>query len=120
MATRVFRGLRVLLPEWRVAMVRPSKPLPKNEAVFRVDLGYVGSAALQSASQVLAGGKRKTTPLALVLVVCVSICEQRAQSESKEKRESKSEEESERKKERRAGAGQNRIFGQKAASSFYE
>ena len=38
---RVFRGLRVLLPEWRVAMVRPSKPLPPNEALFRVDMRCV-------------------------------------------------------------------------------
>ena len=37
MAT-LLRGVRVLLPEWTVALVRPSKELPSNIAVFRVDV----------------------------------------------------------------------------------
>ena len=36
MAT-LLRGIRVLLPEWTVALVRPSSQLPANVAVFRVD-----------------------------------------------------------------------------------
>ena len=36
MAT-LLRGVRVLLPEWTMALVRPSKALEPNVAVFRVD-----------------------------------------------------------------------------------
>ena len=33
----LLRGVRVLLPEWTVALVRPTNQLPANVAVFRVD-----------------------------------------------------------------------------------
>ena len=41
----LLRGVRVLLPEWTMALVRPSRPVEPNVAVFRVDVRCASVAA---------------------------------------------------------------------------
>lgn len=36
----IMRGVRVLLPNYRVVMVRPSKELPKNQVTFHIEPRY--------------------------------------------------------------------------------
>jgi hypothetical protein len=40
-ATAVLRGVRVLMPNWKVTLVRPSKELPANQVTFHIDPRYV-------------------------------------------------------------------------------
>jgi hypothetical protein len=63
MASQAFKGVRVLLPEWKVLMVRSQKSRPANEAVFRIQPSYVSASQLLPPAFLAAGHLPRPTLL---------------------------------------------------------